>query len=86
MQKRFWLSTHRDFEKAAREKHNLQEKNTDRKYQIRRGREGSNIVFRVVERLASNEANIINERKNPVGWKKRPSKRQRRERAISEIL
>lgn len=86
MQSRFWISTYTDFDKASIEKKKLQEKNPDKVYQIRKGRDYRGIIFRLVERLNRNEAEVIKERRNPTGYTIRRSKKQRREREISSIL
>lgn len=61
IQSRFWISNHPTPEKAWEAKKKLLEENPDKIYQVRMGKNESRIVFRLVERLKSNQAEVINE-------------------------
>ena len=64
MQKRYWIATKTDIHEAYQLKKQLLEESPDRDIQIRKGRDGGNIVFRVVERFTTNETKVIQESKS----------------------
>lgn len=79
MQSRFWISTHRDFEDAARAKKEALNDKPEGVFQIRRGYEsGRGQIFRLVERFKSNEVRAI------VATKNKKNKKGRR-RAFSLV-
>ena len=71
MQKRFWLKTFDTVQSAYEEKTNLLKEDDTRVLQVRRGRDGGRIVFRLVERFSTAEAKVIDERRNSTKRKRR---------------
>lgn len=78
MQSRFWLASYVDYQDAHDAKEALQIINEERIYQIRKGRDKDfQEVFRVVERLKSKEAGVLNDGRNSAR-REGPGKRRRR--------
>lgn len=75
MRRRFHLSWHSSFEGAVIAKKEIKEANPDKEYQIRRKKSN----FELVERLASNEAEVVREIRNAIP-------RRKKSRRISPIL
>jgi 2-C-methyl-D-erythritol 4-phosphate cytidylyltransferase len=71
MQTRFWIASYKTYEAAKAAKTKLQEENPDNNYQIRAGKERGEDVFRVVQRLQSNEATVVHEIRRPKSRKRR---------------
>jgi hypothetical protein len=77
-QSRFWVSSHPIYQDAHDAKEALQLLNENRVYQIRKGRDKNHKeTFRVVERLQSNEAEVLNNGRLPTR-RKGPGKRRTR--------
>ena len=78
-QSRFWISSHSEYGDAHDAKEALQVLNEGRVYQIRRGRDKNHKEqFRVVERLKSTEADILNAVRNNIPKRKGPGKKRAR--------
>jgi hypothetical protein len=78
MQSRFWISSHSEYGSAHDAKEALQLLNETRVYQVRRGRDKNHKeTFRVVERLKSNEAEVLNQTRNNPPHRKGAGKRRR---------
>lgn len=60
VQKRFWVESFDDIKDAYEAKKLLVAANPGNVYQVRKGRDGSKIKFRLVQRFQSSEANVIN--------------------------
>lgn len=71
MQSRYWILTRKSYADAKTEKDKLQEANPDNVYQIRAGKERGEDVFRVVQRLKSNETAVVQENRRPKGKKRK---------------
>lgn len=78
-QNRFWVSNHPTYISAQEEKARAQNDNPDGIYQVRKGVSAGEEVFRLVERLKSDEVRIISGNKAKV---KRGKRRVRRQVAI----
>lgn len=72
MRKRFPISVHLEFVDALAAKKAAKAENPEKAYQIRKFKNG----FRLVERLSTSEAEVINEMRSGLG------KRKRRGRAV----
>lgn len=86
MQSRFWISTHNEFEAALNAKKIITQQFPDRVYQIRKGTEGSRIVFRLVQRLPRNEAEVVNQSKQAQLYQRRRNKGWRARKNNAPIL
>jgi hypothetical protein len=86
-QSRFWISSHPIYQDAHDAKEALQLLNETRVYQIRRGRDKNHKeTFRVVERLQSNEAEVLNQPRNSPPRRKGAGKRRRETLWEKELL